>query len=108
MAAPRKGSAGYAMGGVEDRLGATQVPGMGAQRGSNVVDATMPLESTVRLPGMLAPGTAMPQEAMKAKSRTATDLKAARETRANEALKMKDEQLRILSDQNSQVGILWF
>lgn len=31
------------------------------------------------------------------------DLRAARETRASEALKMKDEQLRILQEQNSQL-----
>jgi len=34
---------------------------------------------------------------------TVTDLRAARESRANEALKMKDEQMRILSQQNSQL-----
>lgn len=37
------------------------------------------------------------------KTRTVADLRAARESRANEALKMKDEQLRILQDQNSQL-----
>jgi hypothetical protein len=36
-------------------------------------------------------------------ARTMTDLRAARETRASEALKMKDEQLRILQEQNSQL-----
>ncbi|CAM9336345.1 unnamed protein product [Chrysoparadoxa australica] len=34
-------------------------------------------------------------------TRTVADLRAARETRANEALKMKDEQLRILQEQNN-------
>jgi myosin protein heavy chain len=38
------------------------------------------------------------------KPRTALELKHARESRANEALKMKDEQLKILSEQNAQVG----
>lgn len=37
------------------------------------------------------------------KTRTVADLRAARESRANEALKMKDEQLRILQDQNNQL-----
>lgn len=37
------------------------------------------------------------------KTRTMADLRAARESRANEALKMKDEQLRILQDQNNQL-----
>lgn len=37
------------------------------------------------------------------KPRTMADLRAARESRANEALKMKDEQLRILQDQNNQL-----
>lgn len=36
-------------------------------------------------------------------ARTLGDLRAARETRAGEALKMKDEQLRILQEQNSQL-----
>ena len=34
-------------------------------------------------------------------AKSADELKKARESRAAEALKMKDEQLRILSDQNS-------
>lgn len=38
-----------------------------------------------------------------AKTRTVADLRAARESRANEALKMKDEQLRILQHQNNQL-----
>ena len=37
------------------------------------------------------------------KTRTVADLRAARESRTNEALKMKDEQLRILQDQNNQL-----
>lgn len=37
------------------------------------------------------------------RTRTVADLRAARESRANEALKMKDEQLRILQDQNNQL-----
>lgn len=37
------------------------------------------------------------------KTRTVADLRAARESRANEALKMKDEQLRILQHQNNQL-----
>lgn len=37
------------------------------------------------------------------KTRTVADLRAARESRANEALKMKDEQLRILQVQNNQL-----
>lgn len=37
------------------------------------------------------------------KTRTVADLRAARESRANEALKMKDEQLRILQLQNNQL-----
>lgn len=37
------------------------------------------------------------------KTRTVADLRAARESRANEALKMKDEQLRILQEQNNQL-----
>lgn len=37
------------------------------------------------------------------KTRTMADLRAARESRANEALKMKDEQLRILQHQNNQL-----
>lgn len=37
------------------------------------------------------------------KTRTVADLRAARESRANEALKMKDEQLRILQNQNNQL-----
>lgn len=36
-------------------------------------------------------------------AKTADDLKKARETRASEALSMKDEQLRILSDQNGKL-----
>lgn len=60
------------------------------------------VESTIRLPAMLAPGTSFEGQGGK-KPRTAADLKHARESRANEALKMKDEQLKILSDQNSQV-----
>jgi hypothetical protein len=36
-------------------------------------------------------------------TRTVSDLRAARESRASEALKMKDEQLRILQEQNSQL-----
>lgn len=34
-------------------------------------------------------------------AKSAEELKKARESRASEALKMKDEQLRILSDQNA-------
>ena len=37
------------------------------------------------------------------KPRSVADLRAARESRANEALKMKDEQLRILTEQNNQL-----
>lgn len=37
------------------------------------------------------------------KTRTVADLRAARESRANEALKMKDQQLRILQDQNNHL-----
>lgn len=37
------------------------------------------------------------------KTRSVADLRAARESRANEALRMKDEQLRILQDQNNQL-----
>jgi hypothetical protein len=37
------------------------------------------------------------------KPRSVADLRAARESRANEALKMKDEQLRILTQQNNQL-----
>lgn len=40
---------------------------------------------------------------MSTKTRTVADLRAARESRANEALKMKDEQLRILQVQNNQL-----
>jgi len=36
-------------------------------------------------------------------AKTEEELKKSRETRAAEALKMKDEQLRILSDQNSNL-----
>jgi len=36
-------------------------------------------------------------------AKTADELKKARESRAAEALKMKDEQLRILSDQNANL-----
>lgn len=36
-------------------------------------------------------------------AKSADDLKKARESRAAEALRMKDEQLRILSDQNSNL-----
>lgn len=38
-----------------------------------------------------------------AKTRTMAELRAARESRANEALKMKNEQLRILQQQNNQL-----
>jgi hypothetical protein len=36
-------------------------------------------------------------------AKSADELKKARETRAAEALRMKDEQLKILSDQNGQL-----
>jgi hypothetical protein len=36
-------------------------------------------------------------------AKSAEELKKARETRAAEALKMKDEQLKILSDQNGNL-----
>lgn len=36
-------------------------------------------------------------------AKSADDLKKARETRAAEALRMKDEQLKILSDQNASL-----
>ena len=36
-------------------------------------------------------------------AKTADELQAARQSRAAEALKMKDEQLRILSDQNANL-----
>ena len=36
-------------------------------------------------------------------AKSADDLKKARESRAAEALRMKDEQLRILSDQNANL-----
>jgi hypothetical protein len=36
-------------------------------------------------------------------AKTAEELKKARETRAAEALRMKDEQLKILSDQNASL-----
>ena len=36
-------------------------------------------------------------------AKSADDLKKARESRAAEALRMKDEQLRILSEQNSNL-----
>jgi hypothetical protein len=36
-------------------------------------------------------------------ARSAEALRKSRETRASEALKMKDDQLRILSEQNSQL-----
>ena len=41
--------------------------------------------------------------ANKTTAKSAEELKKARETRAAEALKMKDDQLRILSDQNAQL-----
>ena len=36
-------------------------------------------------------------------AKSADELKKARESRAADALRMKDEQLRILSDQNAQL-----
>ena len=41
--------------------------------------------------------------ANKTTAKSAEELKKARETRAAEALKMKDDQLRILSEQNAQL-----
>jgi hypothetical protein len=89
--------------GVESGLAATQLVSI-AQSPAGVGLSTAALESSVRLPAMLAPGTSVPDGAAR-KTRSAADLKLARESRANEALKMKDEQLKILSDQNSQVGL---
>lgn len=43
------------------------------------------------------------QRSSSTKTRTIADLRAARESRANEALRMKDEQLRILQGQNNQL-----
>ena len=72
-------------------------------------------DSAVKLPSMIAGSGLSPQvhesvagdiannASSNKKARSAMELKVARESRANEALKMKDDQLRILTDQNSQV-----
>jgi hypothetical protein len=85
----------------EPVFAATQLVGI-AQTPGGIAASTTALESSVRLPAMLAPGTSA-SDGQSRKTRSAADLKLARESRANEALKMKDEQLKILSDQNSQV-----
>lgn len=50
-----------------------------------------------------APSMASTFQSTKNTAKSADDLKKARETRAAEALRMKDEQLKILSDQNASL-----
>ena len=60
------------------------------------------LSATMKLGGMLAPTSEKSKSnGSAASSSGGNDLKAARESRANEALKMKDDQIRILSEQNA-------
>ena len=96
------------------RLIQTQVIGLDSVGNSiPVLAATSGLsDTTLKLPSMLTGSGLSPAPTREIsanngsnnkKARSAMELKVARESRANEALKMKDDQLRILTDQNSQV-----
>mmetsp|Transcript_8817 Transcript_8817/g.8720 ORF Transcript_8817/g.8720 Transcript_8817/m.8720 type:complete len:900 (+) Transcript_8817:244-2943(+) len=59
--------------------------------------------SSMRIQDSSAPSMASTFQSTKNTAKSADDLKKARETRAAEALRMKDEQLKILSDQNASL-----
>ena len=73
--------------------------------GGNLNEMTGNLNLTMGSTAQLSQGGGSMASAFRGRNtaKSADELKKARESRASEALKMKDEQLRILSDQNSSL-----
>jgi len=94
------------------QLGGDKEKGIGNPAATGALDRTAvfsmederkgSLSATMKLSEMLAPTSEKSKTGgSNGTSTGGNDLKAARESRANEALKMKDDQIRILSEQNA-------